>query len=287
MKIVQTKTEDGFFFNGLYSEAHNSKKIIIHIHGMAGNPLINSFYPEMHERYPDNGISFLVGEHRGSNVITDFVHEEEDKTGGNAFEIFEESHYDIQAWIDFAKSKGYEEIWLQSHSLGPSKVAYFLHKTKSPDVVGVLFISPADMIGLVQNREGKNDHDILFPEAQNLVKAGKGTTLLSNPLWGYALLSANTYLNFFGEESNLAIFNFNDDSLGWDVVNDISVPVLAITGTNDDAVESVMEPHEAMQKLEKELLKSPRVKTVVIDGAEHSFDGFAAKIVEEVINFIS
>lgn len=286
MKIVKTKTSDGFHFNGLLSEANNSKKIIIHIHGMAGSVLLNEYYTAMHEHYPQQEISFLAGELRGTGTITAFVHDTTDGVIGNAFEKFEDSIYDIQAWVDFAKSLGYEEIWLQGHSLAPSKIAYYVNQTKSHGLKGLIWISPSDMIGLVNDPKGKKDHEIMFPEAKKLVSEGKGNTLLSHKLWGSELLSAETYLNFFDVGAKTAIFNYGDDSLGWDVVNGIDLPVVAITGTEDDGIVPVMDAFQAMKKLELELKSSPRVKTVVYDGAMHSFDGFGNKIVNDVLNFI-
>lgn len=286
MKIVKTKTTDGYHFSGLLSEAKDSKKIIIHIHGMAGSVLLNEYYSAMHEQYPNNGISFLAGEHRGTGTITAFVHDTTDGVCGNAFERFEDSIYDIQAWIDYARSLGYDEIWLQAHSLAPSKVAYYISQTENHGIKGFIFISPSDMLGLVNDIEGKKDHDIMLPEAKKLASEGKGKTILSHKLWGDNLLSADTYLNFFDEGAKDAIFNYGNEALGWDVVNSIDIPVLAITGTKDDGIVPVMDAHEAMKKLESELKNSPKVKTLVYENAEHSFNGFTERIVQDVIEFI-
>lgn len=290
MKIIETKTSDGITFNGLFSEpTSKSKKIIIHIHGMAGSVLLEKYYPIMHEQYPQSGFAFLVGENRGTGTMTEFV--SDDTSGfilaGNALEKFEDCIYDIQGWIDYALSLGYEEIWLQSHSLGTSKVAYYMDKVKLTNIAGLIFLSPADMIGLVHDALGQKDHDILLPEANKLVSEEKGNQLLTNKLWGAEYLSAGTYLNMFDKNANTAIFNYGDENLGWRVVNDIYVPVIAITGTKDDGIAPVMDPKLAMTKLEQELKNSPRVETVVYEGAEHSFDGFGQKIVEDVLNFIS
>ena len=95
MKIVKTKTSDGYHFKGLLSEAENSKKIIINIHGMAGSVLLNEFYPPMHNKYPKAGYSFLACEHRGTGTITEFNHAPSiDGICGNAFEKFEDCIYD-------------------------------------------------------------------------------------------------------------------------------------------------------------------------------------------------
>jgi len=286
MKIIKTKTSDGFQFDGLLSEAETSEKIIIHIHGMAGSILLEEYYIHMHEYYPSNGYSFLAGEHRGTGMVTDFAKNDPDSIRGNAFEKFEDCVLDIQSWIDYAKSLGYEEIWLQGHSLGTSKVTYYVNQVKDHGVAGLILLSPSDMIGLVHDPEGQKDHDILFPEATKLVSEGKGQELLSRKLWGYNMLSASTYLNFFGDNARGAIFNYGDESLGWDVVNSLYIPVIAFTGTKDDGIAPVMEAHEAMKKLESELKNSPKVKTVVYEDAEHSFSGFGEKIVTDVIEFI-
>lgn len=286
MKIVKTKTSDGIHFSGLFTEADNSKKVIIHIHGMAGSPMDNGYYQEMHNEYEKNGYSFLVGQNRGSGTETEFNTDNGVKVIGNAFEKFEECVFDIQAWVDFVVNAGYEEIWIQSHSLGPSKVAYYMNTKKPKNIKGLVWISPSDMVGLVNDPGGIKDHNIMLPEAKELVKEGKGKTILSHSLWGSALLSADTYLNFFDEGAKTAVFNYGQQQLGWEVVNNIKVPVLAITGTKDDGIVPVMDAKKAMELLKENLKKSPRVETKVYEGAEHSFDGFSKQITEDVLEFI-
>lgn len=288
MKIVKTKTADNLHLHGLLSTpTHISKKIIIHIHGMAGSPLLNSYYPAMHEQYSQNDIAFLAVEHRGTGTITSFCPDNRVRVIGNAFEVFEECIFDIEAWVQFAQAQGFEEIWLQAHSLGTSKVAYYFATKKPTAIAGLLLLSPSDMIGLVHDEDGAKDHAIMLPQAQKLMSEGKATTLIDHQLWGELYLSAKTYLNFFDESAQTAIFNFNDDSLGWHTVRAITIPVLAITGTKDFGIVPVMDPRAAMKKLEAELINSPRVTTVVIENAEHSFDGFANEIIRAANDFVS
>lgn len=287
MEIIKGKSTDGITYTGLLSRAANKENLILHIHGMSGDIYFNSFYPFMHEYYPKNGWSFLAVEHRGTHSVTQF-----DKNGssvnlGNAYETFEDCVFDIQGWIDTAKSMGFKNIWLQSHSLGPSKVAYYISQTNSTDIKGLIFLSPSDMVGLVNYPEEVERHKKLLAEAQELVKLGKSDQLLSDQLWGETLLSAKTYISFFGENAKDAIFNFLMPELGFEAVNNINLPVLAFTGTQDDGIVPCMDPYMAMQVLEKELKNSPRIKTIVLKNAEHDFAGFGQNIVEEVIRFLS
>jgi len=287
MQYITTKTEDGIEFTGMLFEAVNSNKLILHIHGMSGDMYTNSYYPAMHSYYPQNGWSFLVVEHRGTHSITQFNTDNGIRNIGNSYEIFEDSVYDIKAWIAKAQKLGYEEIWLQSHSLGPSKVTYYMNIVQDNPVNGLIWLSPSDMIGLVNDPEGKKDHEICIKEAKELVNSNKGNQLLSHDLWGSMRLSANTYINFFGEQTNTAIFNYGNESLGWEKVKSIRVPVIAFTGTKDDGIVPVMDAHKAMTLLEGKLINSPRKKTVVYENADHDFEGFGDKIVNEVINFIN
>ena len=64
---------------------------------------------------------------------------------GNALEIFEESVFDIDAWVLFAKNLGYKEIYIQAHSLAPSKVVYYMNQKSHDFIKGLVLISPADM----------------------------------------------------------------------------------------------------------------------------------------------
>ncbi len=286
MEIVKGKSSDGITYTGLLSRANNNQNLILHIHGMSGDIYTNSFYPYMHDYYPKNGNSFLAVEHRGTHSVTEF-----DKNGlylniGNTYEIFEDCVYDIQGWIDTAKGMGFKNIWLQAHSLGPSKIAYYINQVKTTDIKGLIFLSPSDMVGLVNYPEELERHTMLLQEAKDLVNAGKPDQVLSDKLWGENLLSAKSYLSFFGDNAKDAIFNFLMPELGFEVVNKIKLPIIAITGTKDDGIVPCMDPFKAMELLKKELKSSPKVNTVVFDGADHDFAGFGQQIVEEVIAFI-
>jgi alpha-beta hydrolase superfamily lysophospholipase len=286
MQYITTKTEDGIEFTGMLFEAVKSKKLILHIHGMSGDMYTNSYYPVMHSYYPQNGWSFLIVEHRGTHSITQFNTDNGIRNIGNSYELFEDCVYDIKSWVKKAQELGYEEIWLQSHSLGPSKVTYYMNMVLDNPIKGLIWLSPSDMIGLVTVPDGKKDHEICIKEALELVNTNKGDQLLSHDLWGEMRLSANTYINFFGEKSNTAIFNYGNETLGWEKVQNIKVPVIAFTGTKDVGIVPVIDAYKSMTLLESNLVNSPRKKTVVYENAEHDFIGFGDKIVYEVINFI-
>lgn len=285
MKLVGAKTDDDLSLAGLLAEASSKDTIVVHVHGMQGN--FYEYAEPYADAYAEQGIAYLAGENRGAYIIKQFDVAEGVKTIGGAYEHFEECVQDTKAWVDYAEKLGYQNIWLSGHSLGTMKVAYYLNKTKDSRVKGLILLSPADNQGLVRDSIGAADHAICLPEAQKLQAEGKGHQLLNHMLWGDKVLSADTYLNLFSEESATNIFHYYDPSRSWEIVNGLNVPVIAITGTKDDGIVPVIDPHQAMTMLEQQLTSSPRHRTVVLDGAEHSFVGFGDQIVNQVAEFIS
>lgn len=285
--FIKTTTADGLQFTGLLTVPNQqTQKLILHVHGMSGDIYINSFYPAMHDKYPANGYAFLAVEHRGTHSVTQFNHSSGEIINiGNSYEIFEDSVLDIQAWVDKAVELGYEEIWLQGHSLGPSKLAYYIHKKNPQNIKGLILISPSDMLGWVLDDSKTDLHNKLLAEATQLVAQGKPRQLVSQELNGY-LLSAGTYLNFFSPSSSLAIFNYLKPEFGWKTVNSLNLPVIALSGTEDDGIPTSVGAYKAMQMLEEQLINSPRKQTVVYEGAEHDFAGYAEKLVEDILKFV-
>ncbi|MFB6076747.1 MAG: alpha/beta hydrolase, partial [Candidatus Nanohaloarchaea archaeon] len=277
------ETDDDYRLQGLLAEADGGTAVL-HIHGMAGNLYGNAFVQKMLSAYPDAGISFLTVEQRGSET----VHLVETTRGGfdpigNAYERFDESRRDIRAWLDFLQDAGYDDIYLQAHSLGPSKVAHFLAEEPHDAIAGVIFISPSEMIGLVED-DSCPEHDGLLGEARELVADGREDELLSGLLWDWAKLSAGTYLDLFGAESDAAVFNYSTPGRGWDAIAAIDVPMLAVLGTADDGI--VVGADEAMAMLEEHAENCPRFEGIVVDGAEHDYAGYEDEIIDHVLSFV-
>jgi pimeloyl-ACP methyl ester carboxylesterase len=119
-----------------------------------------------------------------------------------------------------------------------------------------------------------------------MIKEGKGDELIPGDLFGWMKICAKSYVDFFGKDSKADIFNYLKKD-NWEVINKIDIPVIAFTGTDDYAIVPIIDPYEGMQILEKQLINSPRKKTVVYEGANHDFKGFGEEITKEVLDFIN
>lgn len=282
MQIIKTITSDGLHLTGLHSGPLKKDTVIIQVHGMAGDPYTNSFYPIFHEIYTQNGLGFISIQLRGTGSITMFFKEPDQYPNiGNSFEIFEECVYDIDAWIKVAKNLGYKKIILQGHSLGTSKVVYYLNKTKSKDVKGIILISPTDMLGFVMNETNYNE---LIKKASALAERNLPKELIIEGPYEY-ILSAQTVLNFFTPESNCNIFCYTGRPHNWTMANEINVPALLISGTKDEPITDLCDPQVAMETLQKNLKNSPKVKTIIYKNATHDFAGFENKLAVDISDF--
>ena len=251
---------------------------------MSSNPYIDPFYNAMISQYPTAGFDFLSTENRGTGIITAFLNTNDQIViKGTAYDIFEESIYDIEAWINFALKQGYEEIWLEGHSYGCNKIVYSILQKQFPRIKGLILISPSLTYENVLLKEWEEDHKTAEQEALQLLKEGKANKLLKHRLWGEEILSAQTFVSYFSPSSPANIFKYVSNK-DWHYVNKIYLPTLAITGTNDDGI--WVDQYKAMEMLERELIKAPKKKTAVFKNADHSFEGFGDKIVEEVLKFI-
>ena len=287
MEFVETKTEDNLILQGLLSETNKkTDSVVLHIHGMSGNFWENYFVKTILKEYPKNNLSFLTVETRGSELLRWFSTADGDKRLiGNSYEIFEECLFDIEAWINFLKSNGYKNIYLQGHSLGCSKITYYQKIKNNSLIKSLIFISPADMMGLLVEKSYKQEYEKFLKEAKELTKKGKENELLSGIHWTFARQSAKSFLNFSFENNNLAIFNYYNPERGFDTIKSIKIPMLSILGTKDDGIPT--DAYKSTEMLKENAINCKKFKGVVFENAEHDFHGFEDRIVKEVLGFIS
>ncbi len=279
-------TEDGLQLHGvLYQPEEKTGIILVHVHGMGDNFYENKFLENIAKTLTDNGIAFFPFNNRGSGNITDFVRIKNDKKDfviyGTTNERFEDSLFDIQAAIDFAKDRGFTKVHLSGHSLGASKVAYYASKTKE-DLQSIIFLSPSDMLGLVRGDKDQFEKEITI--AKKMIQEGNGDKLLPEYVWGEYPIKAGAYINLFGDESETAIFNFFNKDLGFETISKINKPILLIMGRKDDA--AIIPVEEIMKIMEKETTSSPRIETRILGDSNHGYHGYAQELADVLKNWI-
>ena len=275
--IVSVVTKDGLELFGYYTPGTN-KTCFINIHGTGSSFYVEGYEPVFIEALASKGYGVLFTNNRGSYLAESW------QRSGAALEKFEDSVLDIDAWIAFAITQGYEKIILQGHSFGTEKVVYYMnHGGHKDKVIGVILLGFADSVGTEQKNVGKY-FDALMQEAQQKQNEGKEWEFLTthwNANADEMPISAATFLNFFSPNSELSkTLPFrNNDALP--MVATIQVPILAIIG--DQAEYTVIPIDDAIALLNK---NNPRVTAHKIIGANHTFSKHRKELVEKVINWI-
>ncbi len=202
---------------------------------------------------------------------------------GAALEIFEDSVLDIDAWIEWSISKGYEKIILSGHSHGCDKVVNYMNHGQHVDaVIGVILMGFADSYGNQLAFEERNNIK-LIPEAQEKVSQGKGYELLTThrrSQAGELPISAQTYINYFSTDSALSkVLPFRNRSLP--MYQNIRVPILATIGDHDEY--TIIPIKEAMKLLVDENAYT-KVKQFI--GSGHCYEGYETDLAIEICQFI-
>jgi pimeloyl-ACP methyl ester carboxylesterase len=283
--IVKVTTQDDLTLYGfLHRSKRVSNRIIVHIHGTSGNFYCNNFYPYIAEVANRHHYAYLQTNNRGAN---NFEYEPGQVPHGAALELFEDSLMDIDAWLKYCLDAGFDEIILEAHSFGNEKVIYYLNKgTFRKHVVGVILLGFNDSVGTQQRYEkkiGKN----YFREAEDLVSAGQGLSLLSDifgGIAGEAPLSAASYLNFYspGSELGATMPLRLDGELC--MYRQIHVPILAVIGDNEDGEYTIIPIKKAMQLMRQE---NPLTQAHQIKNCDHGFNGKEKELAGLIDHFLT
>lgn len=282
--LVQTTTTDNIRLHGLLVPGDISKPAVLHIHGFEGDFFTNGFInPEAKALHNDN-ITFLTVQTRG--MASDYLfHTTDDKWKryGAHFEKHEEAYLDIDAWINFLKKQGYKKIILQGHSLGTVKIIRYLFEGSYPEVITkLILLAPFDNIYMAESFTDKWKGQV--KEAKQKVKDGKGEERTPKDWWDINI-SYQSYVSWLDDNDYTHMFNFHDKSYSFPLLNKIQIPVKVIVGTKDEFLHTSNpeHPEEAMEILKKNI---KQFSYRLIEGAKHSYAGYEAEVVKEIMNFI-
>ncbi len=284
IKFLRQSTKDKLLLQALlYEPNKKTNKIILHIHGMAGNFYENCFLDSMARIFTQNHWAFMTVNTRGHDFIADFPvvgNQEKYKRVGNVWEKFEECVLDIEPWIDLVEKEKYENIVLQGHSLGAVKAVYYLVQKKDKRISSIILASPPDMVGLA---EEDKDHKARIRTVKKMIKEGKGEEIIKEKLWDWYYLSANTYIDF-GERGNpIDVFNTYDENRQ-SILSKIRVPIFAFFGSKDNA--TIMPQKNALEIIKKKAKNCPQFDTAVVNDAPHSYFGHEDEVANRIINWL-
>lgn len=282
---------DGIKLNGfLYKSVEKTNKVILSIHGMSSNCLkeretiISSYANE-------NQIDYFCFNNRGSELVKyirkDIEGRKEKILGGTTYEDVLEGYEDIVGAILKLKELGYENIYLQGHSLGCTKIVYTYHELKDEEendilakIKGVILLSlidiPSALKIYLRNRFKK-----YLELAEEKEKAGKLTDIMPKDSFIHPI-SVKTFLRYARDNQNIDFAKFGKDT-ELEYLNQIEVPLFMRWG-NDN--EMILQKADELVALVSNCILNEKKDIDYIDGADHSYSGKEKILAKQIIEFI-
>lgn len=197
--------------------------------------------------------------------------------GGGYWGVASQQPLDIAAWIDFAEQQGFHQVVLVGHSAGWGAVRQYQADRQDPRVAGLVAASG-------QVYPGGPPDASLVAEARRLVDQGRGEDLLHLPNRSYpSFVSAATYLD--SETGPPEAGDFYGIKTEHSAVSRVHSPLLVWFGTGDDVGTG-----KDLETIKSAIARQPggpsRVDTVLIQHADHMYDGQEQQIADTVAGWI-
>lgn len=270
-ELVFIESEDGLSLTGAVIRPEDSPGhpiAVVWIHGNTGK-FYDYPYIAVGRAIAEQGYIFITGNTRGHDISATLWKMPEDRevAGGSAWEIYEESPYDIGAWVNYAAGLGVQKVILVGHSLGAAKVIYYQALRQDSRVGGIVAASP-DLRGHWSAQ--------LVADAQRLVTAGQSTELLP-PLMGafwYRLSAQN-----IASRSRVLSQTYLSET-GVPNIAEIGSPLLVFFGSHD------VGGANELDMVRKNAVKSSRVDTHLIENADHVYTGYESQAANLIATWI-
>ena len=287
LKRIYFSTEDQIELVGLLEIPENpTNKVVISVHGMQSNCL-KQRETILSENITKSGIAYFAFNNRGAEVMTytKKISGEKNLNGGVVYEDVLDGYYDIKAAINKMCELGFEEIYLQGHSLGCTKIVYAYNKLKQENnidnIKGIILLSLVD-IPDCQKYDLGNKYNEMMQYAEVKEKEGKERELMPEESFDHPI-SVKSYLRYFKYNQDIDFAKFSDKDYEFIELNNIQIPLFLRWG---NVYELVIQNLDDLVKFLKSKIKNDKLDIGYIDGADHGYTGKEKLLAEQIIKFI-
>ena len=291
MKKIDFLATDGFKLNGfIYESKEKTKDIILAVHGMTSNCFKNRDSIIAQEANKAN-IDYFCFNNRGSEIVRYIrrnIDEKQEKVlAGTAYEDVLEGYEDIVGAIIKVKELGYENIYLQGHSLGCTKIVYTYNELLEEedeiinDIKGVILLSLIDIPAMLKIYLGDK-----YEQYLNLAeeKAEKGELLELMPKDSFIHpVSVKTFLRYAKNNKEIDFAKY-DGNNNLKKLNNIKDPIFMRWGTNN---EMIRQKTEELVRFVNKNIENKNKDINYIQNADHGYNDKEEILAEEIIAFIN
>lgn len=280
--LTKIKTRDGITLDGIYvPPKRKGETALIWIHGLSsrfssGQELIK----ELSLRCQKSGIGYFKFNTRGHDAVNHDGHGNK-KLQGGGFEKFEECVLDIHAMAGLAKALGYHNIFLVGHSTGANKALYYLYRTKTPRIKGLMLIGPISDIVAMKKLIGEKRLNQELRIAKLLKKQGRGNIM---PLSSNRLNTAERFTSLYRTGESEDVFPYHNQLAKWKELQSIRTPMAVIVGSSDKHLDRPAK--KLIDIFREKAIKTKSFSGFVITGANHGFTKKEKGLARTIMNWI-
>lgn len=290
MEQIEFLATDGIILDGLlYKSKERTNKVILAVHGMSSN-CMKKRDQVISKKANENNIDYFCFNNRGSELVKytrrNIEGKKEKFIMGTSFEDVIEGYEDIVGAMIKLKELGYEEIYLQGHSLGCTKIVYSYNELKEEQddlinmVKGVILLSLVDIPQTLKFYLRENFNKYLeYAEEQE--KQNKTNELMPKESFIHPI-SVKTFLRYARDNKEIDFAGYGRDTK-LEKLNNIDVPLFMRWG-NDN--EMILQRAEELVDIVNNILKNENKDIDYIDGANHGYENREEELAEQIIKFI-
>ncbi len=288
-EIISFEATDGVLNDG-YIINNNLKKIIISVHGMSSN-CFKDRDKVISKKAFENGFAYMAFNNRGSELIKYIRKNVDNKQvkllGGTTNEDPIESYHDIKGAILKAIELGYDEIYLQGHSLGTTKIVYTYNKLKEENselvknIKGIVLLSLVDIPRTLKIFLSTNYENIL-KIAEEKESNNELLSLMPNGSFIHPI-SVKTFLRYSKYNKEINFVQYSNKEYNYKELNNIDVPLFMRWGNSNEMIEQSAD--ELVKQLNEKITNKNK-DINFIDGADHGYTGKEDILATQIINFI-
>lgn len=292
MKRIDFIATDGIKLNGfLYKSDKNSNKVILAVHGMSSNCFKNR--DEIIARKAnESNIDYFCFNNRGSELVKyirkNIDGKKEKILCGTTYEDVLEGYEDIVGAIIKLKELGYEDIYLQGHSLGCTKIVYTYNELKNEEsndmldsIKGIILLSLVDIPETLKYYL-KEKYEKYVDLAENKVNDGKAYELMPKDAFIHPI-SVKTFLRYARDNQEINFANYSRDT-ELRKLNNIDKPLFMRWGNNN---EMILQKTDELVEIINQRVKNKQKDINFIDGADHGYNGKEEMIANQIVKFIN
>lgn len=291
MKKIDFLATDGVILNGIiYESKEKTQDIILAVHGMSSN-CFKKRDEIIASKVNEEKIDYFCFNNRGSELVKYIKRKiegkKEERLGGTSYEDVLEGYEDIVGAILKLKELGYQNIYLQGHSLGSTKIVYTYNELKeeqSNDILqnikGVILLSLIDIPNTLKVYLGDQFSKYL-ELAEQKEKQGKLWELMPKEAFIHPV-STKTFLRYVRDNQEINFAQYEKD-IELKKINNITVPLFMRWGNNN---EMILQKAEELVTIVNNHISNQNKDINFIEGANHNYTGKEEILAEQIITFI-